>query len=225
MNKTLWVFCIACLTQTNIVSAEGEYQQAGKTMSMSFPTKDWHGKHQFQDVYCATFPTPEKAQDLQSVMFNQHAINLSSVDYDDLIRAAIVVSTMPQGRTVADEMARITSNEKRFISNSGLNTHMIETVTTFGPTINLRIDNMAPGSESGPFPLSRAIYNASGDKIRSMSVHRLFAHNSNRFEVALLQYVPDGANSEKQILMEKQLTAMADSLTKSLQECTIKPAK
>lgn len=225
MNKILWVFLITCLTQSNIASAEAEYQQSGKAMSMSFLSKDWHGKHQFQDVYCATFPTPENAQELQSVMFNQHAINLSSVDYDNLIRAAIVVSTMPQGRTVADEMARISSNEKRFISNSGLNTHMIETVTTFGPTINLRIDNMAPGSESGPFQLSRAIYNASGDMIQSMSVHRLFAYNNNRFEVALLQYVPNGANPEQQKIMEKQLTSLADSLTNSLQECTIKLAK
>lgn len=216
---------MACLTLPVSVSAGPEFQQTGKSMSMSFPTGDWDGKHQFQNVYCATFPTPEKAQDLQSAMFNQYAINLLSVDYDGFIRAAIVVSTMPNGRTAEEEVSRMADNEKNFSAKTGLDTHMIESSTAFGHTIDLRINNMAPGSENGPFPLARAMFNDAGATIKSMSVHRLFAYGTNRFEVALLQYVPNGADSEKQKVMEKQLTDLADNLTNSLQECTIKLSK
>lgn len=225
MNRILWVFCIACLTQTNIASAEAEYQQSGKVMSMSFLTKDWDGKHQFQDVYCATFPTPEKAQDLQSVMFNQNAISLSSVDYDGFIRAVIVVSTMPKNRTMEEEVQRLSKNEKDFVAETGVDTHQTEISTLFGPAIGLRINNMVPGTNNGPFPLARAIFDSTGDIIKSMSVHRLFAYNENRFEIATLQYVPEGANPEKQKVMEKQLTTLADNLTSSLQECTLKMNK
>lgn len=225
MKKITWILSIVCIALATPASAEPEFQQSGKAMTMSFPTKDWDGKHQFQKVYCATFPTPDKAQELQSVMFNQNAINLSSVDYDGLIRAAIVVSTMPNGRTVDQELSRMANNEKNFATNSGLDTHMTEFTTLFGPTIGLRINNMAPGSEKGPFPLARAIYRSPENNIQSMSVHRLFAHGGGRFEVALLQYMPDGANPEKQQAMEKQLTALADNLMNSLQECTIKLSK
>lgn len=225
MKKITWILTMVCLALTTSVNAESEFQQTGKAMTMTFPTQSWHGEHQFQKVYCATFPTPEKAQELQSAMFNQNAINLSSVDYDGLIRAAIVVSSMPENRTVEEELLRLSNNEKNFIAKSGLDTHMTEFTTLFGPTIGLRINNMAPGSEKGPFPLARAIFSSPENNIQSMSVHRLFARGGDRFEVALLQYVQHGANPEKQQAMEKQLTALADMLTNSLQECTIQLSK
>ncbi|PKO47328.1 MAG: hypothetical protein CVU29_02645 [Betaproteobacteria bacterium HGW-Betaproteobacteria-22] len=225
MKKIVWLLSLICLTPLTSTGAEPEFQQTGKIMAMSFPTKDWHGKHQFQKVYCATFPTPEKAQELQSAMFNQNAINLSSVDYDGFIRAAIAVSTIPENRTVEEELLRLSNNEKNFIAKSGLNTHMTEFTTLFGPTIGLRINNMAPGSAQGPFPLARAIFSSPENNIQSMSVHRLFARGRDRFEIALLQYVPDGVNPEKQQAMEKHLTALADNLTNSLQECTIQLLK
>jgi hypothetical protein len=225
MKKIVWLLSLVFLTPFITTGAESEFQQTGKAMAMSFPTRDWDGKHQLQKIYCATFPNPDKAQDLQSVMFNQNAINLSSVDYDDFIRAAIVVSTMPDNRTMEEEVSRLSKNEKNFVAESGLDTHMTEFSTLFGPTIGLRINNMVPGTQNGPFPLARAIFNDTGDAIQSMSVHRLFAYNENRFEVALLQYVANGANPEKQQSMEKHLTALADNLMNSLQECTIKLSK
>lgn len=223
MQKILWLLSIVCIMPVISIGAESEpeFKQSSKVMTTSFPTGDWNGKHQFQKVYCTTFPTPEKAQELQSVMFNQNAINLSSVDYDGFIRAVIVVSTMPD-RTIREEISRLSNNERNFAAESGLDTHMIETLTLFGPTIGLRINNLAPGTPNGPFPLVRATYNTTDVAIKSMSVHRLFARGRNRFEVALLQYVPDGANPEKQKIMEKQLTILADDLTNSLQECTLK---
>ncbi len=126
---------MACLVPLIATGAESEFQQTKKTVTMSFPTKDWHGNHRFRNVYCVTFPTPEKAQDLQSVMFNQNTINLSSVDYDGFIRVVIAVSTMPDGRTTEAEVSRLIGNEKNFAAKTGLDTHMIEFSTLLGPTI------------------------------------------------------------------------------------------
>lgn len=206
------------------VVAEPTYQLTGEVYKVSWPDNKWDGKHSFQKVYCATFPTPEKAEDLQSAMFNQNTINLSSVDYPEFIRAAIAVSTIPAGQTVEEEITRMVKNEKIAEAAAGIDFHITQFTTAFGPTIGMRINNMAPGSENGPFPLERALFNAPDSAIKSMSVHRWFIRNSDRFEVAILQYVPEGANAEKQKTMEKQLTIIADELTASLQQCTGKLA-
>lgn len=79
---------------------------------------------------------------------------------------------------------------------------------------------MAPGTANGPFPLSRALFNIPDSVIQSMSVHRLFVWDGNRFEVAVLQYIPETTKLEKQQVIEEQLTKIADDLTASLQECT-----
>ncbi|MGB7815551.1 MAG: hypothetical protein WBL28_04285 [Methylotenera sp.] len=229
MKKVLWLFAITFSISTSATWAESgsvpTFQQTGKATTMTWPAGKWDGKHQFQKVYCAFFPVSEDSLELQSVMFNQNSINLASVDYPELIRAAIMVSTIPKGRSVDEEIARMVKNEKRVESETGVDTHVTQFNTAFGPTIGLRINNMAPGSENGPFPLDRAFFNTPGSAIKSMSIHRLFARGGDRFEVAILQYVPDGANLEKQKIMEKQLTTLADNLTTSLQECTVTQLK
>lgn len=116
MKNIFLTLSLACLTSLIFAEAIAEdtpaYQQSGKAATMSWPSGKWDGKHQFKNIYCATFPISDKAQELQSAMFNQNTINLSSVDYENYIRAAIVVSSVPPDRSAEEEVSRIFKNEK-----------------------------------------------------------------------------------------------------------------
>lgn len=181
----------------------------------------WDGKHSFQNVYCVKFPHPEVAVDLAYALYNGGSIYLASVVYPDNLAASIVVSTIPPGRTPEFEVSRLADGERQAERAYGVSYNINEFTTAFGPTIGLRINNVASRSpDKEPFPLVRPIFSVPKESIRSMSVHRIFVRGLDRFEVATLQLAGQPTNESTESEMTARLTLLADELVSSLQSCT-----
>src|SRR4029453_16006678 len=99
-----------------------------------------------------------------------------------------------------EEFGRLLANERQAEKAYAHNYGIEQLQTSFGPTISLRIKNVADRAQNGPFPLVRPIYRPAKEPIESLSVHRLFVRGSDRFEVAVLQMAKqpasDGTESE-----------------------------
>jgi hypothetical protein len=96
-----------------------------------------------------------------------------------------------------------------------------ELTTSFGPTIGLRMNNVKSDTpDTGPFPLVRKLVLPSNGALMSMSVHRIFARGSDRFEVAAIQLAPQQQTSSTEEEIRTRLSAIVDALTVSLQDCT-----
>jgi len=221
--KLLSLTILTAVLATLLVAHEARgqtYELAGKAQKMTWPNGNWDGKHSFAGVYCVTFPVPGTAIDLTHAMFNRGAIYLTSVLYPENLSANIVVSTVPQGRTVEEEISRMLANERRAEGAYAHSYGITELETAFGPSIGLRIKNVADRARNGPFPLVRPIYKPAKEPIESLSVHRLFVRGPDRFEVAVLQLAKQPADESTESEMSARITAFADEVVKSLQSCT-----
>src|SRR5712671_1775605 len=141
---------------------------------MTWSAGAWDGKHEFPHVYCVTFPAAKSALRLGHAMFNQSAIYLTHVEYPQALVAAIVVSTVPAGRLVKEEVTRLVEVERNLELEYKHDYGITQFSTEFGPTIGLRIKDVAPGGKIGPFPLVRGLYRPAKQPIQSLSIHRLF---------------------------------------------------
>lgn len=215
---------LACLLAAGTAGAQT--YQPSKGASEYFDPGAFDGKFQFDDVYCVTFPSAQNAFSFVERMYNRDAIHLVRVEYPGRFMANIVASTVPAGGSAAEEVARLRDGERAAERAYGTNYNITEFATQFGPTIGLRIKDVAPGGREGPFPLVRALYRAAKQPIESLSVHRLFVRGPDRFEIAVYQSAPANANDSTEAQMTERLTKFADELVASLQDCTAKmPAR
>lgn len=225
MRKLLSLFSLA-LALTLVAPASAQtYQLSGKSYEMTWSDGSWDGSMGFPKVYCAKAPMPEKAQTFGQAMFNGNAIYVGKILYPDNVLLAIVFSSMPAGRSAQDEFEKQLARSKatQELAKAAAQVYEVSELSTkFGATVGLRINNVESDTPStGPFPLAKNIIASKDGALLSMSVHRLFARGSDRFEVAAMQMLPRAtaiAVSEKDVL--ERLNGIVESLTESLQSCT-----
>ncbi|MBS4097914.1 MAG: hypothetical protein KGZ83_13870 [Sulfuricella sp.] len=228
MSKTLLFVSLLLIGGLASVAHSESYQLSGKSYEMTWPTGGWNGGMSFPNVYCATAPFPEKAEWFTQAMFNRNTIYVGKIRYPNNLLLAVVFSSIPPGRSAEDDIAKLlaTNRENQDRAKAASIVYEVsEFTTSFGPTLGLRLNNIesdTPGT--GPFPLARRMLVPQDGALLSMSVHRLFARGPDRFEVAAMQIAPkiasDSTEKEKEKEMYDRLTAMVDTLTKSLQQCT-----
>jgi hypothetical protein len=199
--------------------AWAQQYKAGPGASATFQPGLWDGKYRWTNVYCLTFPKPTEAQSLEERLFNNDKVLLVRVEYPSKLMANIVISTMPSGSKPDEEVRRLAEVE-RYAERAYKTTYNItEFATKFGPTLGLRIRDVAPSGRQGPFPLVRPLFPPK-DAIQSLSVHRLFVRGPDRFEIAAYQFAPDAPVQSTEAEMTARLTKFADEIVESLQNCT-----
>ncbi|BCB27982.1 hypothetical protein SKTS_28680 [Sulfurimicrobium lacus] len=223
--RHLLVGLLAILSASISVPAvgQGKFELSGQAYRMQWPAGKWNGKHAFPNVYCTTFPTPEKALNLRHAFFNGGAIYLTDVVYPDKLFAVIAVSTVPSSQSSEEALEKILNNERKNeaeLRKAGLGYSVSELPGDFGPTVGIVAKNPTAGDENGPFPLTRSFITNPKQPIVSLSVHRLFVRGHDRFELAVLQLAPQPSTETTEAEMTARLTAMADEMVQSLQKCT-----
>lgn len=217
-------FLVALFGMTGMARAE-PYQLSGKSYEMTWPNGGWDGFLGFPGVYCARAPAPGDAKILTQAMFNGGAVYVGKIAYPNKILLAVVFSSIPAGRTAEEDVAKL------FASNKDNQAHAHAVKATYeveerpsklGTMIALRINNIESDTpETGPFPLVKKLLVTKDGGPLTMSVHRLFARRSDRFEVAAMQVIPlESRNETGEHETLERLNAMVDSLTESLQTCT-----
>jgi len=208
----LW--CLSFSTQAQ------EYDVSSDVYRSSWAAGTWNGAHKFENVYCVVFPQPKQALEKIEVFYNNNAIHLTRVTYSGKIMANIVVSSVPNGRTMGHEITNLL-NIERGLEKAYQHDFNIEVMrSVFGPAIQLKIKDVAPSGKKAPFPLVRPIFKPAKTPIESMSIHRLFIHLPDRYEIAIFQMAPDNANSKTEAEMERQLIQMADEIVSSPKKCS-----
>jgi hypothetical protein len=219
------VACLAaavCITST--VCAE-TYQQSGKSYEMTWPKGDWDGLMGFPGVYCAKAPASGQAKMLTQTMFSGGAVYVGKIAYPNNILMAVVFSSIPAGRTAEEDVAKLLASNKdsqKRAQAAKLTYEVDERPSKLGTMIAIRINNIESDTrETGPFPLVKAILSPKDGGPLTMSVHRLFARGSDRFEVAAMRVIPlESRNEAGERETLEQLNSLVDSLTDSLQSCT-----
>jgi hypothetical protein len=214
-----FVLALAAISLSTCAAAQN-FELYGQWHTMRWSPGSWNGKHALPSAYCVDFPAADTAIELGHGFYNRGGIYLTQVLYPGKAGAFIVASTIPKGRSANEEVSRLLAMEKNAEAVFGINYNIVQSETAFGPTVNLMVKDVAPRGRTAPFPLIRAMLRPAKAPIESLSVHRLFARGSNRFEVATLQLAPEGANEGTEAAMTERLTALADRIVQSLQECT-----
>lgn len=225
MNRiSVFLACILVALVSFSANAEMKYELSGKQYTTRFVKgKWWDGKHSFPKVYCITFPTPDKAQELRQAMFNNNAIYQVDVPYENNLFLSVVSSTIPSNQTTEEAMAKVLANERRNeveTEKYGLSYVVSELSTSFDLTVGIVVRNPGPGNSYGPFPLTRSFMGEANGPLLSMSVHRIFARGHDRFEVAAIQLAPKQTTAEAEAEMTTTLSTITDQAVASLQECT-----
>lgn len=179
----------------------------------------------FLDVYCVDFPNDMPVDSVSEGFLNGNAISFYRVVYQTGMMGYVVTSTLPKGRSDAEDYALLLAQERR-------NEQAVNAVSTkdryrvstgraaWGPVINVRIINILDKNAHGPFPLTRPILDHADGPPHSLSVHRLFTRGTNRFEIAVMGVPKDPKAKDSQRMLEKKLAALAEKLVASLQTCT-----
>src|SRR5215831_3148208 len=212
---------LACMPLAAL--SQERYTLAGPIHTTNFQQSDWDGKASLPNVYCLSFPQPEKAQSFRSAYFNNRGIYLVDAFYSDELTAALAVSTIPNAQSPKDAIDKIRKNEQANgtrAQGAGLHYAVTESSTDFGPSVDVVIRNAAPGNSVGPFPLVRAMIPNPQRPIVTLSVHRLFVRGHDRFEVALFQPAPQPPTDSTEGEMVARLNGIADRMVESLQKCT-----
>lgn len=212
----VWILCsLACST-----TAAAQSFAPGLGGKVAFSPGAWNGKVELPRVYCVTFPSPGDAISAVHQFFENDSIYLVRADYPDKLMINIVASTLPAGRAPADEIARLVEVQRAAERSYDHSYNVTQFTTLFGPTIGLRIKDVAAAGRSAPFPLALPIYRPARQPIESLSVHRLFVRGPDRFEVAVHQSAPHEAIDSTETEMTQRLTGLADDTVLSLQSCT-----
>jgi hypothetical protein len=214
-----FLLALAAISLSTCAAAQN-FELHGQWHTMKWSPGSWNGKHALPEAYCLTFPAADTAIALGHGFYNRGGVYLTQVLYPAKVGAFIVASIIPKGRSANEEVSRLLALEKNAEAVFGINYNITQGETAFGPTVSLMIKDVAPQGRTAPFPLVRAMIRPAKAPIESLSVHRVFAHGSNRFEVATLQLAPDGANGGTEAAMTERLTGLVDRIVQSLQECT-----
>jgi hypothetical protein len=219
-NRFVFSIMFFLLVPSNGVVAQPYVSSRDRVISDWTPGT-WNGKRSFSNVYCVVFPDAKSAVDASEQMFNGNSISLYQVAYPSRLLAAVVVSTIPAGRTVNEEVGRLLARERNAESVFKHSFGISESETKFGPTISLQVKDVPRQTSVGPFPLFRTVFTSAKQPIESLAVHRIFARGSNRFEIAVHQFAPDNATDQTHSEMVTRLNEFVDALTNALQSCTL----
>jgi hypothetical protein len=213
------LFSLALVAFVGAASAQ-TYELSSKWYTADWTAGTWPGKHGLPGVYCLTFPMPDTATELGYGFFNENSIHFTQVRYPDRVAAYVVSSTVPAGRSASEEVSRLLSLERQAEAAYGVSYGISEGISSFGPTVSLRIKNVAPKGRSAPFPLVRPIIRPAREPIETLSVHKLFVRGLDRFEIAAIQLAPEGASDATEAEMNQRLVKLVDQIVQSLQSCT-----
>lgn len=225
MTRALrFAFLTACAVLASVAHAE-TYQLSGKSYETTWSKKgSWNGSLSFPNVYCATAPSPENADRFIQAMYNGNAVYRAVIEYPEKLLLAVSFSSIPAGRSAEADVAKLLAINREIqgrLKNSAAVFEVSELTTSFGTTIDLRMNNIESDTpNTGPFPLVRKLVLPSNGALMSMSVHRIFARGADRFEVAAIQLAPQQQSSSTEEDMHARLSALVNALTDSLQKCT-----
>jgi hypothetical protein len=219
----LFVTLVACLGLSSGAFGES-YQLSTKTYNVAFPKGTWKGDLLFPDVYCATAPSPEKAERFTQAMYNNNTLYRVAIEYPEKTLLAVAFSSIPMGRSADEDVATILTMRRMMqdqVKNMPVVLEVSELSTSFGKTVGLRMNNVKSDTQDvGPFPLGMQMFVPPDGALFSMSVHRIFARGAVRFEVAAMQIAPQPQTSSTEAEMKDRLSTMVETLTDSLQKCT-----
>lgn len=186
--------------------------------SVALEQLHWSGRLQFQDVYCVDFPQPEQALTRLTGIVDHGAVALARVDYADGLLAYVVASTLPAGRTGAQEHAAQLALAQHSHARLGTLFDYEIADSAVGPVLRRHLNNVAVERGAALFPLELAFY----DSARTLSVaeSRIFARGPDRFEVAALGFPGQDATPQSQSRLRATVAAAADRLQAALQRCT-----
>lgn len=196
---------------------DGPYQAKGTGGSQAL-LFDWR----FLDVYCIDMPRLHPAEDVVYGTLGGGAISYYRLRYQDGPSAFVVTSTVPKDRTPSDEynlqLRREQDNARSIGAATSPDRYRVDTGTSaFGPTVRVRLLNIGLDDPDEPFPVARPLLNVPDEPLYSLSVHRLFVHGGNRYEIAVLAVPAEG---ESRAALEARADRLADSMVTSLQTCT-----
>ena len=199
-----------------------EYTPSSKSMQQNFPNNSWDGSHKFYNVYCLDFPNSKEATGFDQRFYNNNGIHLSQALYPNYLSIYVAASTIPKGRDVKTEVARLHEIEKYGEKAYQHEYNISLSEGAFSEVISLRIKDVAPKGKNGPFPLVRPILNPTEKPIQSLSVHRIFARGPDRFEIAIIQAAPKGADKSTEQVMTESLESLMSTTLESFENCTSK---
>lgn len=224
IGKVLSLLLLAFVASPTFAQS-ATYQRSGDAVEQKFlKAGSWGGNFSFPTVFCATAPSPEKAKSLYQAMYNNNAVYRAVIEYPDQLLLAVVFSSIPAGRSAEADVAKLLALNRDMqdrLKGTPAVFEVSELTTSFGPTIGLRANNVISDTpDTGPFPLVRKLVQPPNGALMSMSVHRIFARGSDRFEVAAMQLAPQQQTSSTEDEMRSRLSILVDAQTESLQKCT-----
>lgn len=180
-------------------------------------------RQSWPSIYCFYLPDTFMGRETSFGMMNGNAITWTEYpDHVNQLTAYVITSTLPEDQSASADFKILLATDRATKKAVGDSTRFLVDTgqSAWGPTIKLRMKNVAPSNPDGLFPLTRGLYEDADGPPYTRSVHRLFMRKSHRFEIAVVSN-PKKPNDEAseaatQILIE----TLADELTNSLQECT-----
>jgi hypothetical protein len=194
------------------IEVYGQFKQLIKRQSFPEPA-----------IYCFDLPDSLVAKTTTFGLLNGNAITFA--DYPDLtnqLTAFVVTSTLPEGQTPEADFKALLATDRA--SEGAIGDRRRFAVSTgqsaWGPTIQLRMRNVAASTDDGRFPLTRGLYKDGDGPPYTRSTHRLFMRGTHRFEVAVVgnPKLPGDEASEAATLA--LIEKVVDEITDSLQRCT-----
>lgn len=201
------------------VPAQHEFAQPVFSQDADFTRGEWGGTYNcLFGQYSAQFPHPEAAARLHISGYKEGAVILTRVDYGMGVMANIVMSSLPEGRLPGAEMNRQLDLALAHEEALGRSMNIEPRMTPhFGHLLCMTIKDVVASPAEGPYPLVMAFHESAGPA-RTVSVHRVFARGSNRFEIAVFQQLPHhmapSVEHERQML--NQVTAIAQHILVSM---------
>lgn len=212
--------CVSQAQQYRFSSGPWKVEVAGKGQFAQLPKRQTFPG---LDVYCFYLPDILAASTMTYGLLNGNAITFA--DYPDpanKVTAFVVTSTLPEGRTpeadfktlLATDRAtdKAVGDRRRFAVSTG---H-----SAWGPTIQLRMRNVAASTADGWFPLTRGLYEDGDGPPYTRSSHRLFMRGTHRFEVAVVGNPKEPGDEASERSTQTLIEKLADEITNSLQRCT-----
>lgn len=183
----------------------------------------WKGEHHFLKVFCMQFPDPEQAISLRYGLYNNNAIFFSDVYYrmsSGQLALFVVTSTMPDGRTDAQEIEAQISQRQAFALSQPVHVRFSQHAGPLGVSIQYSIRNTYAEGKDGPFPLDVAMNSHPEAPLRSLSVHRLFVSGGHRIEVSGLQYLGAPVLKQDEDAAIAALASKVEAAAASMEQCT-----
>ena len=219
------LLAVTAMFSTSPLAAK-EYEFSYGPHGVRIQGDGWSGHHAFLDVYCVDFPDPGSVSGLEEGLLKGNAISYFRATYPGPTAAFIVTSTIPDGRSEAEEIEVLLENERRGMRTVNAappgDRYRVDTGhSRWGPVIRLQLSDILENPPAGPFPLARNFYFSDDERQRLRSAHRIFVKGSNRFEIAVLGALEATDSAEAQLALNDRLGKLADELLVSLQQCRL----